>query len=720
MVDTKEDRVFHCDLKLDIVPIKVFNKLAETIEFKCDKEKCILVSEEVLGKYKIKSGDWLTITVENNFHIKFKRTVQVLNGGDLRQTVLIGDLNMFNIIRTNPLADIQQGSETILSDIPVNPSSTEDKANTNNNYYKLMTSDYKIVSLVHSTKHTPQVFSAVEMEYIESFHNRINEDILSHLLTNYFATPRYHHLNDIVKINLKKYNLDIFKYDEVNYLCNVKYVYFKLCSFDSVNVKSNEKETSADTKTNTEVSKTDLDNQVADNNSKNICSTKHNGKNVCATEENTNNVDVKIVRGKLLPFILHLIKQNHSGAYITSESSIVVRKSVRSFVPNLVKRSALHLRNVRVSNYEQYVVKSHNPCQYFDKLLTCVKVFYSGGGKHMLNFQMKPIFLLTGSQNAALKDLISEVADIIGVHMKQVDCIGLTGNVPTIVEKNLDNLFERAEKCAPCLLVLHGIEDLCTDQAGNEDSRSMHCFIQHVSQLATPHSRTVVICTSTKPDKIHHQIKRLFLKTINVLPLTEPERRLLIQYQLDCLGGDYGFDASLVEYLSSVTSGFERHDLTCLVRLSVKNKMLKQGINKKDLQKEDFQQIYDDLQARYSDQLDAPSVPNVSWEDIGGLSKLKSEILSTFRGVNRTSGLKRSGTGKTLIAKAVATECRMNFLAVKGPELLNKYIGQSEENIRNVFLKARSAAPCVVFFDELDSLAPRRGQEDQSSGVMDR
>ncbi|XP_017299991.1 peroxisome assembly factor 2 [Diaphorina citri] len=256
----------------------------------------------------------------------------------------------------------------------------------------------------------------------------------------------------------------------------------------------------------------------------------------------------------------------------------------------------------------------------------------------------------------------------------------------------------------------------------------MHCFIQHVSQLATPHSRTVVICTSTKPDKIHHQIKRLFLKTINVLPLTEPERRLLIQYQLDCLGGDYGFDASLVEYLSSVTSGFERHDLTCLVRLSVKNKMLKQGINKRDLQKEDFQQIYDDLQSRYSDQLDAPSVPNVSWEDIGGLSKLKAEILSTFRGVNRTSGLKRSGlllygppgTGKTLIAKAVATECRMNFLAVKGPELLNKYIGQSEENIRNVFLKARSAAPCVVFFDELDSLAPRRGQEDQSSGVMDR
>ena len=78
------------------------------------------------------------------------------------------------------------------------------------------------------------------------------------------------------------------------------------------------------------------------------------------------------------------------------------------------------------------------------------------------------------------------------------------------------------------------------------------------------------------------------------------------------------------------------------------------------------------------------------------------------------------GTGKTLIAKAVATSCALNFFSVKGPELLNMYIGESEANVRRVFQKARDAKPCVVFFDELDSIAPQRGQQGDSGGVMDR
>lgn len=78
------------------------------------------------------------------------------------------------------------------------------------------------------------------------------------------------------------------------------------------------------------------------------------------------------------------------------------------------------------------------------------------------------------------------------------------------------------------------------------------------------------------------------------------------------------------------------------------------------------------------------------------------------------------GTGKTLLAKAIATECSLNFISVKGPELLNMYIGESEKNVRNIFEKARSARPCVLFFDELDSLAPMRGRGSDSGGVMDR
>ncbi|GJW48769.1 peroxisome biogenesis protein 6 [Tanacetum coccineum] len=89
------------------------------------------------------------------------------------------------------------------------------------------------------------------------------------------------------------------------------------------------------------------------------------------------------------------------------------------------------------------------------------------------------------------------------------------------------------------------------------------------------------------------------------------------------------------------------------------------------------------------------------------------------------------GTGKTLLAKAVATECSLNFLSVKGPELINMYIGESEKNVRDIFekgrgqtgsavLRARAARPCVMFFDELDSLAPARGASGESGGVMNR
>lgn len=78
------------------------------------------------------------------------------------------------------------------------------------------------------------------------------------------------------------------------------------------------------------------------------------------------------------------------------------------------------------------------------------------------------------------------------------------------------------------------------------------------------------------------------------------------------------------------------------------------------------------------------------------------------------------GTGKTLLAKAVATSCALNFFSVKGPELLNMYIGESEANVRRVFQRARDARPCVIFFDELDSVAPKRGSHGDAGGVMDR
>jgi len=116
------------------------------------------------------------------------------------------------------------------------------------------------------------------------------------------------------------------------------------------------------------------------------------------------------------------------------------------------------------------------------------------------------------------------------------------------------------------------------------------------------------------------------------------------------------------------------------------------------------------------------------------LAHAKKEILDTIQlplrcphlfasGIHQRSGILLygpPGTGKTLLAKAVATECSLNFLSVKGPELINMHVGESEKNVRDIFSKARKARPCVIFFDELDSLAPNRGRGSDSGGVMDR
>ncbi len=128
------------------------------------------------------------------------------------------------------------------------------------------------------------------------------------------------------------------------------------------------------------------------------------------------------------------------------------------------------------------------------------------------------------------------------------------------------------------------------------------------------------------------------------------------------------------------------------------------------------------------------AIPQVQWADVGGLEDAKKEIRDTITltqsfkhllspVLGRRSGILfygPPGTGKTLLAKCIANECGLRFISVKGPELLNMYVGESEKNIREIFEKARLSAPSIVFFDEIDSLLPRRGNSTDSSSVSDR
>ncbi|CDJ37807.1 peroxisomal-type ATPase, putative, partial [Eimeria tenella] len=127
------------------------------------------------------------------------------------------------------------------------------------------------------------------------------------------------------------------------------------------------------------------------------------------------------------------------------------------------------------------------------------------------------------------------------------------------------------------------------------------------------------------------------------------------------------------------------------------------------------------------------NIPEVHWADVGGMEDAKEHIRQLitlplkhpklFSNARLRSGcllFGPPGTGKTLLAKAIATECDVNFISVKGPEVLNKYIGESEKNVRDIFAKARACQPCVLFFDEIDALLPRRGKASDSGGVLDR
>ncbi len=128
-------------------------------------------------------------------------------------------------------------------------------------------------------------------------------------------------------------------------------------------------------------------------------------------------------------------------------------------------------------------------------------------------------------------------------------------------------------------------------------------------------------------------------------------------------------------------------------------------------------------------------VPDIRWEDVGGLAEVKERLIESVEwplrygrlferaGIKPPKGILISGPpgcGKTLLAKAVANESKVNFISVKGPALLSMYVGESERGVREVFHKARQAAPCIIFFDEIDALLPTRGTGPTDSHVSER
>ena len=368
-----------------------------------------------------------------------------------------------------------------------------------------------------------------------------------------------------------------------------------------------------------------------------------------------------------------------------------------------------------------------------------------------IHLQLQPIAILLSStqRNIGKASLISRACSDIGLHTFTIDAYdimseGGAGNDMKTVGF-LEARAERAISCGPeyCTLLIRHIEALTADR--------MIWTIKGILSKVR-----VLIATTTDVDKIPDGVRGLFSHELEMNAPDEWEREGILRSIIDDqsvplhpemdLGAVAVKTAALVagdlvdvveralvardSRLENLASSSSNSDTV----FSVRDILMAGGPTSRCLTKADFDLAIEAARKNFADAIGAPKIPNVSWDDVGGLTNVKDAVMETIqlplerpelfaRGMKKRSGILfygPPGTGKTLLAKAIATEFSLNFFSVKGPELLNMYIGESEANVRRVFQRARDARPCVVFFDELDSVAPKRGNQGDSGGVMDR
>jgi len=261
--------------------------------------------------------------------------------------------------------------------------------------------------------------------------------------------------------------------------------------------------------------------------------------------------------------------------------------------------------------------------------------------------------------------------------------------------------------------------------------------------------KVVVIAATNRPNAIDPALRRpgRFDREIEI-GIPDKNGRLDI-LQIHTRGMPLTDNINL-EQFAKVTHGFVGADLESLSKEAAmrslrrelpkinmeQSKIPIEILNKIKITNNDFEDALKDIQPSALREIQIQR-PNVSWDDIGGLSEIKEELsqvvewplkypeLFTEGDVKPPKGILLygpPGTGKTLIAKAVATTSESNFISIKGPELLSKWVGESEKGVREIFRKARQASPCIIFFDEIDSVAPRRntGLGSSDTNVTDR
>lgn len=316
-------------------------------------------------------------------------------------------------------------------------------------------------------------------------------------------------------------------------------------------------------------------------------------------------------------------------------------------------------------------------------------------------------------------------------------------------EERLRNIFQEAEKNAPSIIFIDELDSIAPkrEEVTGEVERRVVAQLLSLMDGLKSRGKVVVIGATNRINAVDPALRRpgRFDREIEI-GVPDRNGRLDI-LNIHTRGMPLAKDVDL-QRLADISHGFVGADLQALAKEAAMRSLRRilpeinlseesisgEILNKITVTMEDFMEVIKDMEPSAMREVFV-EIPNVKWEDVGGLNEVKQELMEAVEWPLKYQGIFSyadatppkgillhgpPGTGKTLLAKAAANESEANFISIKGPELLSKWVGESEKGVREVFRKARQAAPCIIFFDELDAIAPVRGANFGDSHVTER
>jgi transitional endoplasmic reticulum ATPase len=349
--------------------------------------------------------------------------------------------------------------------------------------------------------------------------------------------------------------------------------------------------------------------------------------------------------------------------------------------------------------------------------------------------------LLVGPPGTGKTLTARSLSQELGVNYMAIVGPEIMGKYYGEAEGRLRSLFEKASRNTPCLIFIDEIDSLAPDRASVEGEVEKRVVAQLLSLMDgfSDIEGVIVVAATNRPEQLDAALRRpgRFDREVQ---FRVPDRHGRLEI-LEIVTQPMPLDASVnLNLIADLAVGMVGADLKALAQKAAYSALRRQ-ISTLDhipetlsVNQTDFLSALEAVKPAVLRSVEVES-PNVQWQEIGGLESVKQTLQESVEGAllypelyQRTGATAPRGillwgppgTGKTLLAKAVASQAKANFIAVNGPELLSKWVGATEQAVRELFSKARQAAPCVVFVDEIDSLAPARGKHQGDSGVSDR